>query len=134
MTLGEYISRYMDSHGLSQRQFAMQCDVTNGYISMLISGVNPRTGNPIKPSLDTYIKLANGMDIPLNDLFDAIDDTPVALPAADDEIWQMREDMRRNPELFALYELQRKATKSELKQMQAFIKAIRSNNHEDDPA
>lgn len=56
---------------------------------------------------------------------------------ADDELWQMREDMRRNPELRVLYDLQRKATKSELKQMTAFIKAIRSSNEaedNDDPA
>ena len=55
---------------------------------------------------------------------------------ADDELMQMREDMRRNPELRVLYDLQRKATKSELKQMQAFIKAIRSSNEpeDDDPA
>lgn len=54
----------------------------------------------------------------------------------DDELMQMREDMRRNPELRTLYDLQRKATKAELKQMQAFIKAIRSSNEpeNDDPA
>lgn len=52
---------------------------------------------------------------------------------ADDELMQMREDMRRNPELRTLYDLQRKASKKELKQMEAFIKAIRSSNdHEDD--
>lgn len=134
MTLGEYISKYMDSHGLSQRQFALKCNVTNGYVSMLISGVNPRTGKTLRPTLDTYVKLADGMGIPLNDLFKAVDDTPVSLPTDDDELWQMREEMRRNPELRTLYDLQRKATKSELKQMTAFIKAIRSNGHEDDPA
>lgn len=55
---------------------------------------------------------------------------------ADDELMQMREDMRRNPELRVLFNLQRKATKSELKQMTAFIKAIRSSNEteDDDPA
>ena len=52
----------------------------------------------------------------------------------DDEkyLWQMREDIRRNPELRTLFDLQRKATKSELRQMEAFIRAIRSSNdHED---
>lgn len=50
----------------------------------------------------------------------------------DDEIWEMREDMRRNPELRTLFDLQRKATKSELRQMEAFIRAIRSSNDYDD--
>lgn len=50
----------------------------------------------------------------------------------DDEIWEIREDIRRNPELRTLFDLQRKATKSELRQMEAFIRAIRSSNdHED---
>ena len=51
---------------------------------------------------------------------------------ADDELMQMREDMRRNPELRVLYDLQRKASKKELKQMEAFIKAIRSSNDQED--
>ena len=51
---------------------------------------------------------------------------------ADDELMQMREDMRRNPELRVLYDLQRKASKKELKQMKAFIKAIRSSNDQED--
>ena len=56
---------------------------------------------------------------------------------ADDELMDLREDLRRNPELRTLYDLQRKATKAELKQMEAFIKAIRSANDDtenDDPA
>lgn len=50
----------------------------------------------------------------------------------DDEIMKMREDMRRNPELRVLYDLQRKATKQELRQMEAFIRAIRSGNETDE--
>ena len=50
----------------------------------------------------------------------------------DNEIMQMREDMRRNPELRVLYDLQRKATKQELRQMEAFIRAIRSGNETDE--
>lgn len=50
----------------------------------------------------------------------------------DDEVWQIREEMRRNPELRTLYDLQRKATKTELKQIKAFIRAIRSDGHEEE--
>ena len=136
MTLGEYISIYMNSHGLSQRQFAVQCNLSNGYISILINGVSPKTGEPVKPTIDSYIKLADGMGIPLNQLLRSIDDAPVSLlPPSEDidnDLWQMREEMRRNPELRTLYDLQRSATKKELKQMEAFIRAIRSSNdHED---
>lgn len=54
------------------------------------------------------------------------------LTVADDELWQMREDMRRNPELRVLYDLQRKATRQELRQMEAFIRAIRTGGDNDD--
>lgn len=47
---------------------------------------------------------------------------------ADDELWEIRESMRRNPELRTLFDLQRKATKQELRQMEAFIRAIRSGD------
>lgn len=137
MTLGEYIQEYLSTHAMSQRQFAAQCDLTNGYISILISGANPRTGKPVKPTVDTYIKLARGMNITMDQLFEAIDDTPVRLqmrPEEEDELWQMREDMRRNPELRSLWDIQRKASRTELKQMEAFIRAIRSSNdHEEYP-
>ena len=46
----------------------------------------------------------------------------------DDDLWQIREDMRRKPELRTLWDMQRNATKQELKQMEAFIRAIRSSN------
>ena len=51
MTLGEYIKRYRKEHDLSQRQFAAQCGLSNGYISMLERGENPKTHKPIKPTL-----------------------------------------------------------------------------------
>ena len=135
MTLGEYIMEYCNQHGLSQRQFATQCDLSNGYISMLISGVNPKTGKQIKPAIDSYIKLADGMGITLNELFEAIDDTPVVLPGSkivseDEELWQIREDFRRNPELRTIHSLTRNATRQELRQVEAFIRAIRSSNDE----
>jgi transcriptional regulator with XRE-family HTH domain len=41
MTLGEYIKKYRSEHGLSQRQFANLCGVSNGYASMLEKGMNP---------------------------------------------------------------------------------------------
>lgn len=35
MTLGEFIRKYRSEHDLSQRQFALKCGLSNGYISML---------------------------------------------------------------------------------------------------
>lgn len=79
MRLCEIITQYCTEHGLSYRQFALQSGVTNGYISMLVNGANPKTGKPLRPTVETYEKLAHGMGISLNDLFETMDDAPVSL-------------------------------------------------------
>ena len=79
MTLGELICTYRTSHGLSQRQFAIQCDLSNGYISILEKGINPNTGKPVIPTLPQLKKLADGMGLTLSELFDQADDMPVDL-------------------------------------------------------
>lgn len=81
MRLGEIITQYCTDHGLSYRQFALQSGVTNGYISMLVNGANPKTGKPLRPTVETYEKLARGMGMSLNNLFEVMDDAPVSLSA-----------------------------------------------------
>ena len=79
MRLGEIIADYCRDHGLSYRQFALQCGVTNGYISMVVNGANPKTGKPLKPTIESYSKLAAGMGMSTNELFEMMDDAPVSL-------------------------------------------------------
>lgn len=77
MKLGDLIKAYRDAHELSQRQFANQCELSNGYISILEKGINPSTGKPITPTLPQMKKLADGMSMTLSDLFEKIDDMPI---------------------------------------------------------
>lgn len=80
MTLSELIQIYRAEHdNMSQRKFANQCELSNGYISMLEKGVNPNTGEPITPTISVLKKLSNGMGISLTDLFVKADDIPVEL-------------------------------------------------------
>lgn len=81
MILGDLIRDYRDSHGLSQRQFANQCDLSNGYISILEKGINPSTGKPVTPTLPQLKKLADGMGITLSELFEKADDMPIDIPS-----------------------------------------------------
>lgn len=74
MNLSEYIIKYRKEHGLSQRQFAKQCGVSNGYISMVENEANPKTGQPIKPSAALLLKLARGVGKSLDELLLEIDD------------------------------------------------------------
>ena len=77
MKLGDLIRTYRESHDLSQRQFALRCDLSNGYISILEKGINPNTQRPVTPTIPQLKKLADGMGISLSDLFEKVDDMPI---------------------------------------------------------
>ena len=77
MTLGDAIRQYRLEHGMSQRQFAEKSKLSNGYIAMLERGVNPTTGKPLAPSIDKYGAIANAMGLSLNELFTAMEDSPI---------------------------------------------------------
>ena len=77
MKLGDLIASYRTDHGLSQRQFANICGLSNGYISMLEKGRNPATNKPVTPTIPQLKKLANGMAMTLMDLLDQVDDMPI---------------------------------------------------------
>lgn len=79
MKLRDLIRNYRDTHDLSQRQFANQCGLSNGYISILEKGINPKTGKPVTPTIPQLKKLADGMALTLNELFEKVDDMPVSL-------------------------------------------------------
>lgn len=79
MLLGEIITSYRYAHEMSQRQFALACGLSNGYISMLEKNKNPKTGLPIKPNIDQLVKIANTMGMTLTDLLQKADDMPVTI-------------------------------------------------------
>ncbi len=85
MKLGEFIEKYRAEHDLSQRQFALKCGLSNGYISLLEKGINPSTGKPITPTLQQLDKLARGLDTTVSRLIDAVDDIPVELQVVTSE-------------------------------------------------
>ena len=79
MTIGELIAEFCRNTGMTNQRFAEKCSVSKGYISQLINGKNPKTGRPITPTIETYIKIAETMNMTLDELFRKIDDVPVAL-------------------------------------------------------
>ena len=92
MTLSELVVEYRAEHNLSQRQFAIQCGVSNGYIAMLEKNLNPKTGLPLIPKIPSLAKIASGMGMTLSELFTVVEDMPVDLsyedekkPATDDD-------------------------------------------------
>ena len=79
MNVGELVRKYCFDHSMTHREFADKCGVSRAYISMLINGRNPRTNAPITPTIEKYTDLAYGLDMTLDELFDAIDNAPIDL-------------------------------------------------------
>lgn len=79
MKLGDLIVEYRTINKLSQRQFADKCGLSNGYISMLERGINPKTQKPITPTIPQLKKLADGMVMTISEILERVDDMPIDL-------------------------------------------------------
>lgn len=76
MTLGELILNYRNSFSpkMSLRAFAEKCGLSHTYISALEKNIDPRTGKPIAPTLDTVKFISKGMEMPIEDILRILDD------------------------------------------------------------
>lgn len=79
MKIGSIIQKHLTETGTSQRQFAKNCGLSNGYISMLVNGANPKTGKPLTPSLGALMSLSKGLDVSLDELLAYADDINVSI-------------------------------------------------------
>ncbi len=80
MKLSAVITEYRNRIQISQREFSRRCGLSNSYISFIENEMNPRTGRPIVPTIEQYHKLAAGMDMTVQQLFEMLDeDSPVDL-------------------------------------------------------
>ncbi len=66
MELRELIKEFLEEHNMSTREFGRRCGFSNSYVSSLLSGVNPRTGKPLASTMETYEKVAKGMQVSLD--------------------------------------------------------------------
>lgn len=74
MTLGDVIKSYRDENKVSMEYVANLCGITKGYVAMLEKNVNPKTGRPVKPTIETIVKVCNGLHLDFNSVFDSLDD------------------------------------------------------------
>ena len=80
LKLSEIVRKYRAEKDISQREFAKRCDLSNSYISFIENECNPKTGRPMTPTIEQYKKLANGMSMTVQNLFELLDqDSPVVL-------------------------------------------------------
>lgn len=74
MFLGDLIKQYRTINKMSLRDFASKCGLSHTYISALEKNIDPRTGKPIAPTLDTVKYVAKGMNTSIEDILKVLDD------------------------------------------------------------
>lgn len=74
MTLGDVIKSYRDENKVSMEYVANLCGITKGYVAMLEKNINSKTGRPVKPTIETIVKVCNGLHLDFNSVFDSLDD------------------------------------------------------------
>lgn len=74
MTIGEKVKLYRDTHGESQRQFAIRAGLSNTTVASLEKGINPNTGKVFAPDLETLKKIARAMSLSVPELLGEDDD------------------------------------------------------------
>ena len=73
MTLGEYVKKYRKSQGLSMQAFGEKCNLSRAYISILEKGINPTTGKPFAPTIETLNKIAEVTGVTIDTLLPMLD-------------------------------------------------------------
>lgn len=74
MKLGEFVKNYRAEKGMSMRSFAAASGLSIGYISMLENNRNPKTNEPITPSIETYKAVSKATGVNLGELVSIVSD------------------------------------------------------------
>lgn len=132
MNIGEYVKQYRKEHGLSMQAFGVQCGLSRAYIHILEKGINPTTGKPVAPTIETLNKIAEITGTTIDALISLLDDSqsiiveskPIQLELSTAEIQHIKKyrqldaDGKEDIDDYIdmkLAKLQRKAEEEELK-------------------
>lgn len=64
--IGNYIRNYRGKTSL--RAFAEKCGISHTHLDSIEKGFDPRTGKPVKVTVETLKKIANAMNMTVNEL------------------------------------------------------------------
>ncbi len=93
---------------MALRPFAEMCDLSHAYIDKLEKGVDPRTGKPVIPTIDTLQKISQALNCPLEELLkqggyiEKKDEVESELDLTLEE-QQLLEKIKSDPELSILF-------------------------------
>ena len=74
MKFGEIIRVFRKNNKMTMQEFADKAGLSKGYISMLEKNQHPQSQRRLVPSFETYLKVANAMNISIDELVALLDD------------------------------------------------------------
>lgn len=73
MKLGEWLAMYRARNKLTMQNMADACGFSKAYVAMLEKGINPSTGKPVSPTIQTFEKIAKATGQDLDSLLKILD-------------------------------------------------------------
>ena len=110
--VGENLRKYRLERGMSQAELAQRAGRKRSAIGNYESGVR-------EPDYDTLAALARALDVSVAQLLD---------DGEDEALWELREDLRRDPDRRILFSLARHGTDQQVRQAVALIDALKKTN------
>ena len=62
--LSDILKQFRQESGLSLREFSEILGISHAYLNKLEKGEDVRTGKPITPTIETLVKISEGLNIP----------------------------------------------------------------------
>lgn len=134
MKLSEVIKNYREEHHVTMEKLAQDSGISKSYISMLENEKNPKTGNPIVPSIDTLKKLALGMHMDIDSLIKILDDIPVDISTSTNDYYnnqetaQIAQDLFDSREMRILFDAARGSKPSDLLMAAEMLRRFKEGN------
>ena len=80
MTLGEFIKKYREEHGLSIRSFASLVGMSPQAVLNIETGIGSN-GKPMTSTMKTYKKIAEGVGMSVQELLNILNDNIIVYPS-----------------------------------------------------
>lgn len=119
-TIGTRIKTMRLSRGMSRAELASNLKVSVSAISMW-------ENDSRKPNFDMLDALADELNVPMSAI---IQDEKQQ--AEDDELWELRETLRQNPEVRILFSTAKNATPKQIRQAVAVLQALKASDDIED--
>lgn len=119
-SIGQRIAALRKAKGLTQTQFAEIIDTDRVTVSCY-------ERDQYKPSSDAVSRIAAALGVSTDEILGM----EPHLPDPDDEVWQLREELRRDPERRMLFYATRRVRKEDIMTAVRIIDALRGNDDDE---